>query len=218
MVIRLALLSASLAALPTVGDSSWRRAGAAVLGAATVLGWPPLALPAAALFLTPWLRQRFASWRLREAKRAAFPDLLLSLRLAAEDGRGAVLALEALPPSHFGPLASALERFRSELRATFDARRALHELKSALDFPEGQRFIEALLAGETLGVPLRTTLENQHDLVRATRLAVSRQRSNYLPYALTLVAGLALINSAIVFGYPHLLSLLSTFGFFGKGL
>lgn len=219
MVTRLALATIGVVGLVYFDRSRLRSAALALQGCAVVVSWPPLMLPAALLWALPWIKDASSRRRLRYERRAAFPDMLLALRLAAEDGYGAVHALEGLPPSHFGPIGPALDAFTEDLHATFDARKALASLRSCLDFPEGQGLIDALLAGETLGVPLRTTLSNQDSIIRASRLARSRERASYLPYALTLVAGLSLINSAILFGYPHLLTLLASIGLTGgKGI
>ena len=219
MVVRMALLAIGLAGFILFDESPLRRAGLGILGGAVLIGWPPLGLLAGFVWALPWIQNGATRRRLREARRRAFPDMLLALRLAAEDGHGAVHALEGLPPAHFGPLSPALEAFRDDLQATFDARRALASLRRSLDFPEGQGLVDALLAGEVLGVPLRETLAYQDSVLRASRLARSRERASYFPYALTLVAGLSLINSAIVFGYPHLLALLANVGLSsGKGI
>jgi|GEM_PF-4836808 len=150
------------------------------------------------------LRGRERSWRA-----GALPDLLLALRLEAEDGAGVVQSLVALDPEAFPHLGPALRRFQEELQDTFDVRSSLRTLQEELNFPEGERLVDALLSGESLGVPLRQTLVNQESLARNARLQVVRQRSGYIPYVLTTLTGLLFINGAILLGYPHLVHLLS---------
>lgn len=157
--------------------------------------------------------------RVERGGRDALPDLLLALRMAAEEGLGVLSAMDRLEPEGFGALAAPLRKFRERLRLSFDMRGSLQELGDEMGFAEGKHLIEALLAGETLGAPLRQTLANQEALVRSGRLDRIRRRASFLPYALTLETGLLFVNGAILFGYPHLIGLLGQFGpLIGKGI
>lgn len=212
MVDRLMATAITLALVPDMVGRSPVVLGALFL---VMILLAPLAVPAFVVIL--WIYPRARSWlareQLRSRRRAILPDLLLALRLEAEDGAGSVQSLLALEPEAFPSLDVALDRFRDDLRTSYDVRTSLRTFADTLDLPEGRRLVEALLAGESLGVPLRQTLINQESMVRARRLGEIRQRAGYIPYVLTTMTGLLFINGAILLGYPRLLALLSTLSF-----
>ncbi len=182
--------------------------------------WPPL---------TPlWLIisyqvgpaiQRLAWRRELQARAAWLPDLLLLLRISAEEGLSVVTTMLHLPVDAMGPLSPPLRSFREELLSSSDLSSALARLSRDLAFPSGRNLISAIRAGETLGVPLRQTMAAQESIARQSRTALIRRQAAFVPYLLTVLAGLFMINAAILFGYPHLVTLVRQFGFLpGKGI
>ncbi len=217
MVSHLAALALTLSAL------AWRRLPRHPGGWLLMAGAPlfpsltPLAL-LAAYGVSP-LSAALARRRLLGRMEAWFPDLLLLLRMSAENGLGAVATMLHLPSDALGPLAAPLKSFRDDLLHSSDLSAALARLSSDLAFPSGQNLISALRAGETLGVPLRQTMAAQESISRQARLSRIRRQAGFVPYLLTVMAGLFMINAAILFGYPHLVALIRQFGILpGKGI
>lgn len=217
MVSHLAALSLTLSA------TGWKRLPshpAAWCLVAMGLAFPaatPLVL-VAAYYVRPVADAVSHRRRLRQMQ-TWFSDLLLMLRMSAEDGLGAVATMLHLPTDALGPLDAPLTSFRQELLRSSDLSVALARLSKDLAFPSGQNLISAIRAGETLGVPLRQTMAAQESIARQARISTIRRQAGFVPYLLTVMAGLFLINAAILFGYPHLVSLVQQFGITsGKGI
>ncbi|MHB1505568.1 MAG: hypothetical protein ACYCO4_02600 [Sulfobacillus sp.] len=217
MVTYLAGISLVLAAV------AWRRPPshpASLIGISISWVWPPLTpfVLLASYQIGPAI-QRLTRRRELQARAAWIPDLLLLLRISAEDGLSVVATMLHLPIEVMGPLSLPLRSFREELLASSDLSSALARLSRDLAFPAGRNLISAIRAGETLGVPLRQTMAAQESIARQSRTALIRRQAAFVPYLLTLLAGLFMINAAILFGYPHLVTLVQQFGFLpGKGL
>lgn len=181
--------------------------------------WPPLTplLLMVSYQIGPAVQR--LSWRHELQARAAWiPDLLLLLRISAEEGLSVVATMLHLPVDAMGPLSAPLRSFREELLGSSDLSSALARLSRDLAFPSGRNLISAIRAGETLGVPLRQTMAAQESIARQSRTALIRRQAAFVPYLLTVLAGLFMINAAILFGYPHLVTLVQQFGFVpGKG-
>lgn len=213
MIASLLLGVALLALFAATGPD---RASLIAAGAAAALfALSPLAgLGAAGLWFGSGLvSAKIAQGREKAAVREALADLVLSLSLAASDGQGVSLSLERIPHDALPPaLQQSVLALKRDLRTHWDAQAALSQFAQRLGLEEGQRLVAALLRERALGMSLKDTLVRQADTLRFERLQRSRRRLQYLPYLLTVVAGLLFINLTLLLGYPQLLALMSHLG------
>lgn len=212
----IAALLTGLALLALVAHIRPDRPTLLAAGAATVLFTlsPVAGLGAAVLwFGAGYVAPKITAARHKAAIQEALADLVLSLSLAASDGQGVALSLERIPHAYLPlPLRHAVSDLKRDLRTHWDTESALKQFARSLGLEEGHRLVAALLRERALGMSLKETLVRQADTLRFERLQRSRRRLQYLPYLLTLVAGLLFINLTILLGYPQLLSLLQHLG------
>jgi len=178
--------------------------------AAGALGIPELALVAAFCWVQhPLARAVDAvlSAMRRDRVRSEVPGLLTDLAMAAAAGQPLHVALRYAHLYADGPLAEALNRFDARLRAGDSVATALETLKVSLATPETDRLIALLARDAQLGLPLKESVARYRRNWLSDARREAARASAYLPYVLTTIAGVLLLEGVSLVALPWFLSL-----------
>ena len=162
-----------------------RRTGAAVLTAAAITPFSPVAATAAAgaAWALPAMRDSRSEKRRLATLAADLPDTVDLLALAVSSGHNVRLAVQAVGERASGPLGAELARAAAEASKG-------RRLADALDDIPGRSgeavrpLISALVASDRYGAPLTPTLERLAGEVRANRRRRAEEAARRVPVKL----------------------------------
>lgn len=215
MISRLmAAATLSMVCLPALASIRHRRQAVSTLVAMVLyaaLG--PWTLLVPVLYLAS--QHIMASVRLRQQrrlKRNEFPHFIDSLCLSYAAGASLDAAVQCTLLMLRGPLKTDARKLVDDLNSANNWREPLRSFARRTQLIEATRLAESLIREHVLGVSPVATLNRQYELLTKQRLHNLRKRNAMIPYALTFLASVLLLNCILLLALPNVAAILKSLG------
>jgi tight adherence protein C len=135
----------------------------------------------AALFFLPEILLYNTGMKRRQAIGLQLPDVLDQMSIAVNAGLGFDAAMSRVAKNGRGELADELVRTMQDIQVGMTRRDAYDDLSARTGVDKVERFVRAVVQGETYGIALSDVLQSQADELRLERRQDAERRAMQIP-------------------------------------
>ncbi|MBA3022210.1 type II secretion system F family protein [Propionicimonas sp.] len=135
----------------------------------------------AALFFLPEILLYNTGIKRKQAINLQLPDTLDQMSIAVNAGLGFDAAMQRVAKNGRGELASELVRTLQDIQVGMTRRDAYFDLAERTGVPKLERFVRAVVQGETYGIALADVLQSQAEELRMERRQDAERRAMQIP-------------------------------------
>jgi tight adherence protein C len=133
------------------------------------------------LFFLPEILLYNTGTKRKQAINLQLPDTLDQMSIAVNAGLGFDAAMSRVAKNGRGELASELVRTLQDIQVGMTRRDAYNDLAERTGVPKLERFVRAVIQGETYGIALSDVLQSQAEELRMERRQDAERRAQQIP-------------------------------------
>ncbi|GEM_PF-5886661 len=159
----------------------------------------------------PYILLRLAFKQRQETMIKELPQLVDYLVLCGGGGLNLYQSLKFVTEVRQGIFYAELKEVVAGVEVGIPLTKGLINLRSRLGFPVLESFLGALIYGETLGIPLKETLQSEAELQRTLRRQGIEKSLNAVPFKMTIISMVFLFPVVVILVLlPHMVGFMNS--------